>query len=234
MDNEEVQQQEQQPINPYPLAYDANGEPLKVPMGAVAWRVRRGGGRRGRPRIVFDNESGRQLEIPIGATIADLVDRGCPPGRYRLEAIDASGHLIAGCVAVTEVPIETEADDEEEEINNDTKANLLGLLARQQATIERQSDTLARALEAAVSGYGEVRPAAPTAPVVADPRAGQGANAGGFKLEQLAQMLPQLLPQLLPAIQFVVAAIKNGGAAMPFVGMPGADGGAAAAPANGS
>ena len=53
----------------YSLARDADGNPLEVPAGAKAWRVRRGGGRRGRPRSVFDNETGRQLEIPLDATI---------------------------------------------------------------------------------------------------------------------------------------------------------------------
>src|SRR5438094_4116345 len=76
-----------------PLAFDANGNPLEVPAGAVAWRVRRGGGRRGRPRTVFDGETGRQLEVALSSTIEDLIDHGCPPGRYRLEAVDASGRV---------------------------------------------------------------------------------------------------------------------------------------------
>src|SRR5687767_10910174 len=97
----------------YPLANGANGEPLDVPENAVAWRVRRGGGRRGRPRIVFDNETGRQLEVSIHATIEDLVDCGCPAGRYRLEAVDKDGRLIPGIVAVTEIPADAGDDDEQ-------------------------------------------------------------------------------------------------------------------------
>src|SRR5579859_8116350 len=99
-------------MSKFPLANDADGNPLEVPANAVGWRVRRGGGRRGRPRIVFDNESGRQLEVPLDATINDLVDHGCPPGRYRLEAFDGDGKLITGCVAVTEISMEAVEADE--------------------------------------------------------------------------------------------------------------------------
>src|SRR5437870_3069496 len=53
----------------FPLAFDANGNPVKVPAHARMWRVRRGGGKRGRPRNVFDATTGRQLEVPLGASI---------------------------------------------------------------------------------------------------------------------------------------------------------------------
>jgi hypothetical protein len=120
----------------FPLATDANGNPLDVPAEAVAWRVRRGGGRRGRPRIVFDNETGRQLEVPLESTIDDLVDHGCPAGRYRLEAVDRSGHLLPGIVAVTEIPVEALAveDDGQAAGNGDPMARML-------QAVERQSDT---------------------------------------------------------------------------------------------
>ena len=65
-----------------PLAFDANGEPLKVLDSAVAWRVRRGGGRGADARNIVFNREGRQLEIPIESTIEDLADHGCHPGRY--------------------------------------------------------------------------------------------------------------------------------------------------------
>ncbi len=215
MADEEAQQRRSEGMSSHPLAYDANGEPLDVPIGAVAWRVRRGGGRRGRPRIVFDNESGRQLEIPIGGTLADLIDRGCPPGRYRLEAVDGSGHLIPGCIAVTEVPIEAEADEEEQEINTDTKANLLALLARQQSTIERQTDTLARALEAAVSGYGEVRPSAPAAPVIVEAPAPTGSGLPfNIKPQQIGELMA-LIPQILGLLKMFGGAMPAGAAPTP-------------------
>src|SRR4051795_1901004 len=91
----------------YPLAFDSNGNPVKVPENAVAWRVRRGGGRRGRPRNVFDASTGRQLEIALGASIEDLMETNVPADRYLLYPVDAQGSLIPGIVAVTEV---TEGD----------------------------------------------------------------------------------------------------------------------------
>ena len=46
----------------YPLAFDANGEPLDVPSHAVAWRVRKLAKKAGRPKVIFDAETGRPLE----------------------------------------------------------------------------------------------------------------------------------------------------------------------------
>jgi hypothetical protein len=51
----------------YPLAFDSSGNPLTLPDEARMWRVRRGGGRRGRPRNVFDPQDGPPLEISLGA-----------------------------------------------------------------------------------------------------------------------------------------------------------------------
>src|SRR6185312_13249257 len=87
----------------YPLAFDANGNPIELPPEAVKWRVRRGGGRRGRPRHVFDAETGRQLEIPLTATLDTLIDAGCTADRYLLYPVDGEGHLIGGIIAVTEI-----------------------------------------------------------------------------------------------------------------------------------
>src|SRR5437899_2297037 len=95
----------------YPLAYDANGNPIDVPPEAVAWRVRRGGGRRGRPRHVFDPETGRQLEVPLASTLDSLIDAGCPADRYLLYPVDAVGRVLLGTVAVTEVPEGADGDD---------------------------------------------------------------------------------------------------------------------------
>src|ERR1700694_5391959 len=109
----------------YPLAFDADGNPLTVPPEAKAWRVRRGGGRRGRPRSVFDPETGLQLDMPLGCTIEDLIDRGCVPDRYRLEAVDEEGRIIAGVVAICEVP---PTDEPEAAPRPTTDADTIGKL----------------------------------------------------------------------------------------------------------
>src|SRR5207249_134255 len=121
----------------YPLAFDSNGNPVKVPENAVAWRVRRGGGRRGRPRNVFDAETGRQLEIPLGASIDDLIDAGCPADRYLLYPIDAEGKLLPGLIAVTEVP----AGDADEATGSGPTAEA-NLITQLLATVKAQSETL--------------------------------------------------------------------------------------------
>src|SRR6516165_8378506 len=90
----------------YELANDLNGNPLDVPEGAVAWRVRRVSGKPGRPQNVYDPETGRQLEVPLDSTVDDLRDCGCVPGRYRLEAVDGEGKGIAGIIAYTEIVAE--------------------------------------------------------------------------------------------------------------------------------
>src|SRR5262249_30306684 len=162
--------------NRFPLAYDLNGNPLELPPGAVAWRVRRGGGRKGRPRNVFDAETGRQLEVPLGATLEDLIQAGCPADRYLLYPVDAEGRIISGVVAVTEV---AEGLGEEDGGMPGPAGDLVGQLLQ---TVRAQSDTLCRALEAATSGYGPLRPVAP-APVMLE----QPAD-GGIRPEQIAQI----------------------------------------------
>ena len=49
-------------------------------------------------------ETGLQLDMPLGCTIEDLINRGCVPDRYRLEAVDENGRIIDGVVAICEVP----------------------------------------------------------------------------------------------------------------------------------
>src|SRR5262249_53898325 len=162
--------------NRFPLAYDLNGNPLDLPEGAVAWRVRRGGGRKGRPRNVFDAETGRQLEVPLGASFEDLIQAGCPADRYLLYPVDGEGKIVPGIVAVTEVP-EGANDDEV------TAAGEPGdLMAHLLSTVRTQSDTLSGALEAATSGYGPVRPASPTPLVIEQP------PDGGIKPDQIWQI----------------------------------------------
>ncbi|HEY2746787.1 MAG TPA: hypothetical protein VGL86_19295 [Polyangia bacterium] len=196
----------------YPLAYDSNGNPIEIPDEAVAWRVRRGGGRRGRPRNVFDGETGRQLEIPLGSTLDDLISTGCPPDRYLLYPIDTEGRIIAGLVAVTEVP---ESDDEDDDGSSpvDEKSSLLALLVRQQATIERQNEQLARALESTVSGYGPVRPPAPVAPtpiMMEQPMPPPPAGGGGW-MDSLLNAKPEQLMQFGMLAKQVYDMIRGGG-----------------------
>jgi hypothetical protein len=172
----------------YPLANDANGNPLDVPADAVAWRVRRGGGRRGRPRIVFDNETGRQLEVPLESTIDDLVDHGCPAGRYRLEAVNAAGHVLPGIVAVTEIPVEAlDASDEPTVTSGDPLARLL-------QTVERQTDTLCRALEAMAQSFGPLRPA--QMPIVIGE---SGSGDGGKSHQEIVQSVTSVANSLIDA-----------------------------------
>jgi hypothetical protein len=102
--------------------------------------------------VVFDSETGRQLEVPLSATVDDLIEHGCPAGRYRLEAVDGSGRVIPTIVAVTEIP---EGVAEPEEDPRSTEPAVARLLQ----TVERQTDTLCRALEAMANAFGPVRPA---------------------------------------------------------------------------
>jgi hypothetical protein len=194
----------------YPLAYDSNGNPLDVPAAAVAWRVRRGGGRRGRPRNVFDGETGRQLEIPLGSTLDDLVSTGCPADRYLLYPIDSEGRMLAGLVAVTEVP-EGDDGDDDTSLQSDDKSPLLALLVRQQGTIERQNEQLARALEATVSGYSPVRPHAPVAPtpIMMEQPYQPPQPSGGF-MESLLNAKPEQLMQLGMMVKQVFDMMKGG------------------------
>jgi hypothetical protein len=167
----------------YPLAFDLNGNPIDIPEGAVAWRVRRGGGRRGRPRNVFDPETGRQLEVPLGASIDDLIEAGCPADRYLLYPVDAEGHTLPGVVAVTEIQLG--AGDEDGEAPE--RADRGDIVAQLLATVRAQSDTLCRALEAAASGYGQVRPA-PPAPIVVEQQP-PAPEPGSIQPDQIAQIV---------------------------------------------
>lgn len=183
----------------YPLAYDSNGEPLTVPSDAVAWRVRRGGGRRGRPRNVF-NTSGRQLEIPIGATIDELVNEGCEPDNYLLYAIDAAGRALPGVIAVTEV-----AGDEEDAAEGTSSAsasNELTALGHALATIRSQTDAMSRALDHTTRGYAPVTPHVPVPIQPSVALAEQSAPPSGVDMAQVmgvAKMVMDLIRGAMPS-----------------------------------
>jgi hypothetical protein len=195
--------EESQRDSRYPLAFDSNGNPIQLPEAARAWRVRRGGGRRGRPRNVFD-ETGRQLEIPLGAGIDDLIDAGCPSGRYLLYPIDGEGKVIPGIVAVTETP-ETALEPEDDGAPAVPQSD--PLLREMLLTLKASNESLCRALEATTSGYGPVRPQPLPQPVYVEQPA-PPKDEGGFKPEQMAQVAGMA--------KMVFDAIKG----MGIVGMP--------------
>jgi hypothetical protein len=208
----------------YPLAYDASGNPVELPPGAVAWRVRRGGGRRGRPRNVFNAETGRQLEIALGASLQDLIETNVPPDRYLLYPISADGQVIPGVVAVTEVPPDEDDDENVEEggaLGTDSPNPWLAVVARQHATIEKlssshvaQSEQLARALGSAVSGYAPVRPPAPIAPtpIVMESPAVPAPAASPTLVESLLSAKPEQLMQFGMIVKHVYDMIRGGAA----------------------
>lgn len=187
----------------YPLAFDLNGNPIKVPEGAVAWRVRRGGGRRGRPRNVFDAETGRQLEVPLGASLDDLIESGCPADRYLLYPVDAEGHILTGVVAVTEIQEGSLDEEGRPAVEHGDRDDIVSQLL---STVRAQSDTLCRALEAAASGYGQVRPAPPTPVIVEQPPP----EPSGIKPDQIAQ--------IVGVAKSVFDSFKAGGGAPPTEG----------------
>lgn len=92
----------------YPLAIDSEGNAFDVSAAAVAWRVRKLAAKAGRPKLIFDTETGRPLEVALAATANDLAECLTESGRYRLEAVDAQGRTLPGCVATTELAVEEE------------------------------------------------------------------------------------------------------------------------------
>ena len=140
-----------------PLANDANGDPIYLPPEAVAWRVRKMAARAGRPKAIFDPETGRQLEIRIEATIDELAEAVAESGRYRLEALDADGHHIPGYVAFTEVVLD---GDEQRQ-----PASPNGSFSEMVALVKQLVDTNSRVMEAMASAFGQVRPQRGAMPV---------------------------------------------------------------------
>lgn len=190
--------------NPHcPLAFDADGNPMQLAETARRWRVRRGGGRRGRPRNVFDAETGLQLELPVGASLEDLIERGCPPDRYRLEAVDESGHIIAGVVAVVEVPAN---DDEVEQAAKDPADNDATVI-HLRSVIDRLVAANSSTMQAMASAFGTVRPQheGPAPVVVQAPTPVPAPAESGFKPEQLMQLFTTFGPMLAQGIKSIVA-----------------------------
>ena len=192
----------------YPLANDADGNPIKVPPEAVAWRVRRGGGTRGRPRVVFDSATGRQLEVPLTVTVEELVERGCPPGPYRLEAVDGEGRIISGVVGVTELGSlgEAAAVSEEDEVEEDGEDGGFNghLIRRQLRTIERQNEVLFRAIDAMSSAFGPVRRVGPA--IMGEATSGGEGDSG--KSEKVVE---NIVSGVVSSVKTVADMWKGGG-----------------------
>lgn len=96
-------------IPKYPLARDIDGNPIQVPPNASAWRVRKLAAKAGRPKLIYDNETGLPLELALTASIQQLAEAVSEDGRFRLEAIDQQGCAIPNCVAVTAFEFPEEA-----------------------------------------------------------------------------------------------------------------------------
>jgi hypothetical protein len=188
----------------YPLAFDVDGNPLDIPEEAVAWRVRRNGGR-GRPRTIFDPETGLQLDVPITSKIEDLIERGCDPDRYRLEAVDREGRVIPTLVAIVEVAaVATPAEvSTQPVIPPDADAlRQMTLFAGQMV------EANARTMQALASAFGTVHPVQPhpqtPTPIVLEQAAPPPES--GMKPEQIMTMIMQLAPTLVSAFKSAASA----------------------------
>lgn len=77
------------------LAYNINGEPFEVPARATNWRVKRLKPK-GAPEVVYGRD-GVPLLLPVDADLEELRNEvEAVPGRYRLDALDASNKPIEG------------------------------------------------------------------------------------------------------------------------------------------
>lgn len=118
------------PANQYPLAVDAQGNPLEIVEDQTGYLVRRATG--GRPGI--ENYLGMPLTVPIDASRHDVVGRVTRAGILRLYPIDQYGNEIPGApVAILEVT--------PEEINQ-------GLDAPHWMRLDRVFDALDRSMTA--------------------------------------------------------------------------------------
>ncbi len=85
-------------INNHPsLAHDAQGCKLAVPDGATHWRILRH--TTGRPKAMTGPD-GQPARFRLDISQEELLDL-CGPGRYRIEALDQYGNLLACVTTVT-------------------------------------------------------------------------------------------------------------------------------------
>jgi hypothetical protein len=170
----------------YPLANDANGEPLDVSADAVAWRVRKLARKAGRPKLIFDSETGRPMELALTITFDDFCEHVAESGRYRLEAVDSQGRTIPGCVAITEVAL----DDEGDAVATRQKLDSPQLMQ----LVAQLVDTNARVMQAMASAFGQVHPVRLAPPIV--------------QQAQPQQPPPDPSANMLATIQYVVEAVN--------------------------
>ena len=188
----------------YPLANDVNGNPLQVPESAAGWRVRKLARKAGRPKVIFDAESGRPLELPLTISYEDFAEAVGEAGRYRLEAFDASGQNIPGCVAVTELTF-----DDEEPAAPTTSADALPHLIQ---LVGKLVETNARVMEAMASAFGQVKPASAPQTVVVDRPAESKSEDNPFVANVVQSFLQQFMAQKLGGFAAPApASTPNGG-----------------------
>jgi hypothetical protein len=189
----------------HPLANDANGNPIDVPAEAAGWRVRKLARRAGRPKVLFDAETGRPLELPLAISYEDFVETVGEAGRYRLEAFNAHGQIIAGCVAVTEVALDGE------ELEMAMPQNPADTLPHLVQLVGKLVETNARVMEAMASAFGQVRPAALT-PVVVERPAESKSEENPFVANMVQAFLQQYMAQKFSGAGPVAAAPAPTGA----------------------
>lgn len=175
----------------FPLANDANGNPINVPEAAVGWRVRKLAQRAGRPKVIFDSETGRPLELALTISHDDFAETVGESGRYRLEAFDQHGCIIAGCIAVTEVAIHEDDAQAEQPMEVDAIPQLVQLVAR-------LVDSNARVMEAMASAFGKVHPNQDT-PVVIERSAEAKAADSTFLQKMVEGMMMQFMAKFAAA-----------------------------------
>lgn len=169
-------------INPnYPLARDADGNPINVPAEATAWRVRKLAAKAGRPKLLYDNDTGLPLEIPLTATVRHLADEVGEGGRFRLEAIDAAGRAIPNCIAVTAFALE----EEEAPIQPQNMSEQLI------AQLVASNTTMVQSL---ASCFAPIHVSAPQIETGSSPQLAPAVNLSG--LGALSQVLGPLLAQI--------------------------------------
>ena len=171
-------------IQTYPLSRDTDGNPIDVPANATAWRVRKLAAKAGRPKLIYDNETGLPLELPLTASIQQLAEAVSEDGRFRLEAIDQQGRAIPNCVAVTafEFPEEAPAPV--------APSNMMEQL------MCRLIDSNTRVTEALASRFAMVQPPTLPAPQAIEPAAAvqnQNPLGGAAVAEVINQVLAQIM-----------------------------------------
>jgi hypothetical protein len=141
----------------YPLANDSNGNPIDIPPEAVSWRLRKLASRAGRPKMIYDVETGRPLELPLTISFSDFAESVNEAGRYRLEAVDGQGRLLPACIAIVQVIF----DDEEHESAVETTPAKSAAPPELLQLISQLVDTNSRVMQAMASAFGQVNPMAP-------------------------------------------------------------------------